>query len=162
MRTYRSLRCMLLTAHAVLTPHRTPIVPPHAVLSRVLSERAVRITKCQATAGQLQAAALSVRVIYQSASTAPCCVHLVFPLTRSTTQCYDASLKVNSSAKEYERTTSLSANANSLYHDKHQITLHWFPLSNNLLCCISLSNCVVYCHSLWREREISWLTCLPQ
>ena len=30
------------------------------------------------------AAALSVRVIYQSASTAPCCVHLVFPLTRST------------------------------------------------------------------------------
>ena len=126
MRTYRSLRCMLLTAHAVLTPHRTPIVPPHAVLSRVLSERAVRITKCQATAGQLQAAALSVRVIYQSASTAPCCVHLVFPLTRSTKQCYDASLKVNSSAKEYERTP------NSL-HNKPQIILHRFPLSDNIL-----------------------------
>ena len=81
----------------------------------------------QATAGQLQAAALSVRVIYQSASTAPCCVHMVFPLTRSAEQCYDAFRKVNSSAKECERTP------NSLYHNKHRIILHRFPLSNNLL-----------------------------
>ena len=74
----------------------------------------------QATAGQLQAAALSVRVIYPSTST-------VFPFTRSTKQCYDASLKVNSSAKEYERTPHF------LYHKKHQNIIHGFPLSNNNL-----------------------------
>ena len=77
-------------ALAVLTPHRTPLDPPHTVLSKDVSELAVRSHERNhempdhATAGQLQAAALSVRVIYQSASTAPYCVHLVFPLTRST------------------------------------------------------------------------------
>ena len=98
----------------------------------------------QATAGQLQAAALSVRVIYQSASTAPCFVHSVFPLARSSKRCCDASLKVNSSAEEYERTP------NSLLPQQvHQIILHRFPLSNNLLlyphciCFLQQSNMLV-------------------
>ena len=37
----------------------------------------------QATAGQLEAATLSVRVLYKSASTVPRCIPLVFPSTRS-------------------------------------------------------------------------------
>lgn len=42
----------------------------------------------QATSGQPEAAALSVR-----------CIHFVFPLTRSTKHCHVATIKVNSSAK---------------------------------------------------------------
>ncbi|CAN0347705.1 unnamed protein product, partial [Laminaria digitata] len=40
-----------------------------------------------ATVGQLQAAALSVRVFYQSANAVSCCIRLVFSLTGSTRQC---------------------------------------------------------------------------
>ena len=56
----------------------------------------------QATSGQLEAAALSVGVFYQSAGAVPGCIHLVLPLTRSTKQCHVAAVKVNSSAKENE------------------------------------------------------------
>ena len=62
----------------------------------------------RATDGHLQAAGLSVRVICQSASTVPCCVHLVFQLTRSTNQCHDATLKVNSSATGLRTNAKLS------------------------------------------------------
>ena len=38
-----------------------------------------------------------------------------------------------------------------------------FPIPNNIsLCCVNISNCVVYYHFLWLGRESSWLTCLPQ
>ena len=81
----------------------------------------------QATAGQLQAAALSDRVIYQSSGTVPCCVHSVFPLTQSTKQCYEAALEVNSSATEYERTP------NYLYN-RHQIIFNGYrTLIRNIL-----------------------------
>ena len=40
----------------------------------------------RASDGPLQAAAVSVRVIYQPASAVPCCVHLVFPLMLPSTQ----------------------------------------------------------------------------
>ena len=30
------------------------------------------------------------------------------------------------------------------------------------ICCIYRSNCVLYYHFLWLERESSWLPCLPQ
>ena len=75
-----------MTAHLPLTPHRTRLDPPHAVLSELAVRKrwdSTVITRNheipgRATDGQLQAAASSVRVIYQSASTVPCCVHLVF------------------------------------------------------------------------------------
>ena len=58
--------------------------------------------------------------------------------THATNQCYDATLKVNWSAIEHERTP------NSLYN-KHKIIFKRFALYNNiLLCCIDLSNCAVY------------------
>ena len=58
----------------------------------------------QATSGQLEAAALSVRVFYQSASTVPRCIHSVFPLARSNKQQrHVAAIKVDSSRKEDER-----------------------------------------------------------
>ena len=76
-----SLRCMMLTAHSLFTPHRTRLDPPRAILSEVAVRKrwdSVVITRNnripgRETDGQLQAAALSVRVIYQSASTVPCC-----------------------------------------------------------------------------------------
>ena len=97
-----------MTAHLPLTPHRTRLDPPHAVLSELAVRKrwdSTVITRNheipgRATDGQLQAAALSVRVIYQSASTVPCCVHLEFRLARRTKLRYDATLKVNSSATE--------------------------------------------------------------
>ena len=102
----------MLTAHSLLTPHRTRLDLPRAVLSELAVRKRLDSTVImrnreipgQATAGQLQAAASSVRVIYQSSGTVLCCVHSVFPLTRSIKQCYDAALKVNSSAIEYKRT----------------------------------------------------------
>lgn len=42
---------------------------------------------CIKTAGQLQVAVRSVHVFYQSASTAPCCIHLAFPPAQQTKQC---------------------------------------------------------------------------
>ena len=68
-------------------------------------------------------------MIYQSAGTVPCCFHLVFPPTGPTNQCYDATVKVNSSATEYEQTP------NSLYNNKHQIIF-----SNGSLSLITYSN----------------------
>ena len=89
-RTYRSLTCVILTAQSLLTPHRTRLDPPSAVLSELAVRKRLNstvITKNQeipgqATAGQLQAAALSVCAIYQSAGTVPCFVHLVFAISR--------------------------------------------------------------------------------
>ena len=75
----------------------------------------------EATSGQLEAATLSVRVFYQSASTVPCCIHLVSPLTRSTKQCDVPAIKVNLSAKN-------DRNANHLYNKPHGI-LERFPIS---------------------------------
>ena len=68
------------------------------------------------------------RHLPQSSGTVPCCVHSAFPLTRSTKQCYDAALKLNSSTAEYERTP------NYLYNNKHLwIIFQRFPFSSNLL-----------------------------
>ena len=50
-----------------------------------------------------------------------CCHSRVQPNSATT-----LTSKVNSSTKDYERTP------NFLYHNKHQILLHRFPLSNNL------------------------------
>ena len=91
----------------------------------------------QATVGQLQAAPLSVRVIYQSVNTVPCCVHLVFPLARSTKQCYDATVKVNSSATEYEQTPN---------YLQHQMIFKRFPLSKD---------CLLYTSPSPRDRQKS-------
>ena len=144
MRTCLSLRCMMLTAHWLCSHHTVPhsIRLTQSPLESSPSlqfendgalQKSREITRLrdhempgQATARQLRAAALSVRVIYLSVSTVPCCVHLVFPLTRSTNQCYDTALKVNSSATEYEQTP------NSLYN-KHQIVIKRFPLSNKCM-----------------------------
>ena len=88
-----SLRCMMLTAHSLFTPHRTRLDPPHAVLSEILQfesdDSITRNHECheipgQATAGQREAQVLPVRVLYLSSSTVLCCVPLVFPVTRST------------------------------------------------------------------------------
>ena len=43
----------------------------------------------------------SIRVFYQSASTVPCCIHLVLPLTRSSKRCHVAAINVHSSTVEY-------------------------------------------------------------
>ena len=143
MRTCLSLRCMMLTAHWLCSHHTVPhsIRLTQSPLESSPSlqfendgalQKSREITRLrdhempgQATARQLRAAALSVRVIYQPASTAPLC--RVFPLTRSTKQCYDASLKVISSSKEYKQTP------NSLCNNKHQIILHRTPLSNIII-----------------------------
>ena len=45
---------------------------------------------------------LLVRVSYQSATTVPCCIHLVLPPTRSTKHCHDAAINANSPTTEYE------------------------------------------------------------
>ena len=105
---------MLTFAHSLLTPHRTRLGPPHAVLSEILQfesdDSITRNHECheipgQATADdQLKAAV----VFHQSVSTIPgCCVRLVFPLTQpreqSTKQCHDAALKGNPSKNVNER-----------------------------------------------------------
>ena len=74
-RTYRSLTCVILTAQSLLTPHRTRLDPPSAVLSELAVRKRWDSTVIArnheipglATAGQLQAAAaLPVRAIYHS------------------------------------------------------------------------------------------------
>ena len=45
---------------------------------------------------------LSARVLYQSASTAPCCIRLVLPLTRSIKHCHAAAMYISSSTTESE------------------------------------------------------------
>ena len=72
-----------------------------------------------ATAGQLQAMALSVCVFFLSFGTVPCCIRLVLLLMRPTKQCHIAVVKVNSSAKQYE----LNASCNSFYNNKQHIVL---------------------------------------
>ena len=109
----------------------------------------------QPLAGRLQAAASSVRVIFQSVfqHRAVLCP-LGIPthaINQTLPRCCS---QVNSSTTEHKRTP------NSLYNNKTQIIPRRFPSSNNLLCCIYLSNCVVYYSSLWRGRESWWLTCL--
>ena len=76
-----------LIARSLRTPRRARLYPPHAFL-RVCRSISIltrnHTISGPATACELLAAALSVRLFHQSASTVPCCIHVVLPLTRST------------------------------------------------------------------------------
>ena len=80
------------------------------------------------TADQLHAAALSVRVVYQSAGTVPWCIPLVFPLTRSSKQCH-VGIKANSSVKEYEPKASFSLQQTTNYSRNGSASLIIFVLA---------------------------------
>ena len=92
------------------TPQRNILHPEfhyQAILQQYMCHTLINETKkittnheipSPATAGQLQAAALSVHMSYQSAGTVPLRIRLVFP---STKQCCVVVIKVSSSAKEW-------------------------------------------------------------
>ena len=91
MRTYRPLRCTMLTfARPLLKPPRAQLDLPHAFFRacRWISDETQNHEKARNVwpsnyTGQLLAAGLHIRVLHQSASTVPCCIHPVLPLTRS-------------------------------------------------------------------------------
>ena len=75
-----------LAAHTTSCPTRSASRIP----SELADQLAIKLKNHEngmsgpATVGQLHAAALSVRVLHQSASTVPSCIHVVLPPTPST------------------------------------------------------------------------------
>ena len=146
MRTYRSLRCIVLklfhspcsqpTVPDSIRPTQFPPSLQFESSGTQNHEKSPNVSRNneipgQATAGQLRRSSclVSVRVFNGTGLPAPFSAVSIWyshSLTRSTKRCHDAAFKVNSFAKQYVRTPNYINN-------KQQVIVKPFPISEDLI-----------------------------